>query len=82
MDFRNEVRTRLTEKVLSLSQDEVTSIEKSIFNWTIEYAENNSIVKTWLDKMCDKKTIRPLRLRFALQNFYKWLRIFNKLPSL
>lgn len=50
MDYRSEVRTRLTEKVLSLSEDEVASIEKSIFNWTIEYAENNNIVKTWIDK--------------------------------
>ena len=50
MDYRSEVRTRLTEKVQSLSQDEVASVEKSIFNWTIEYAENNNIVKTWIDK--------------------------------
>ena len=50
MDFRNEVRNRLNEKVNDLSYDEVISIEKSIFNWTIEYAENNNIVKTWLEK--------------------------------
>ena len=50
MDYRNEVITRLTSKVPNLTESDISAIEKSIFNWTIEYAENNSIVKTWLDK--------------------------------
>ena len=50
VDYRHEVVARINSKVPSVSSTQAASIEKSIFNWTIEYAETNNIVKTWLDK--------------------------------
>jgi DNA-directed RNA polymerase subunit M/transcription elongation factor TFIIS len=50
MDYRDDVRSRLCANVSDLSSEDVILIEKSIYNWTIEYAEEKNIVKMWLDK--------------------------------
>ena len=50
MDYRAEMNDRLRNKVSFLTEEETTQIAKSIFKWTIEYSDDNNIVKTWLDK--------------------------------
>ena len=40
----------LKQKVSMLSEEQIISIEKSIYNWTIEYAEKKNIIKMWADK--------------------------------
>lgn len=50
MDYRKDVRDRLISKVPLLSESQCNSIEKSIYKWSLDYAEEKGIVKMWMDK--------------------------------
>lgn len=49
-DYRELFKNNIESKVQKLSTEEIGLIEKSVFNWTIDYAEDKNIVKTWIDK--------------------------------
>jgi DNA-directed RNA polymerase subunit M/transcription elongation factor TFIIS len=51
---------------LSLSDDMVKDLEIGIFNWTINYADNNGIRKTWKDTLFKK--IYTQKMRSVLDN--------------
>jgi len=46
---------------LPLSDDMVKDLEVGIFNWTIHYADNNGIRKTWKDTLFKKVYIQKMR---------------------
>jgi DNA-directed RNA polymerase subunit M/transcription elongation factor TFIIS len=50
MDYRANVITTLTTETDELSTEQIVCIEKSIFNWTIEFSEDKQIIKCWNDK--------------------------------
>ena len=49
--YRTIVKDRLKNNNPDLSFEEICSIEKSIYNWTIDYAEEKNILKLWADKL-------------------------------
>lgn len=48
--YRECVLESMNSKVNALSREQQSIIEKSIYNWTIDYAEEKNIVKMWADK--------------------------------
>lgn len=49
-NIRMKVFQTLKEQVPQLSELSALKVEKSVFAWTLEYADKRNIVKMWLDK--------------------------------
>lgn len=50
MDYRKNVVNTLCEEIPELNNEQLSQIEKSIYNWTIEFSEKKNIIKAWNDK--------------------------------
>jgi len=50
MDYRAKVLDTLSTEITELNAEQVSDIEKGIYNWTIEFAEQKNIIKCWTDK--------------------------------
>lgn len=50
MDYRKNVLDTLVSEITELTKEQLSQIEKGIFNWTIEFSEQKHIIKCWSDK--------------------------------
>lgn len=45
--YRKETIDKLTEKLASLPRESVFELERGIYNWTINFASEKSVIKNW-----------------------------------
>ena len=50
-NFKREKIIEHCEKITKLSKQECEDIERGIFNWCIDYADEHDILKLWSDKL-------------------------------
>ena len=50
MDNRTKARTLSKNLISELNDNQIIELEKSIYNWSINYAEKKNVIKSWSDK--------------------------------
>jgi len=51
MTYREETIDKLSTKLHSLPEDSIVELERGIYNWTISFASDKSVIKNWDNPM-------------------------------